>query len=268
MNDLARKRLCDLLATYGPAICNTPRSCEMFIRQNCSECPDELQLITKALHGGIVPKLMALRNVQDWEATTEPFVGQIVEAGGVTPEAARWTVDTWGIALRKHPDAAGAPAPAAPLVESSKRLDVRSADDSIGSRLTITVAICGGTGGAIGGMLIGAMIELFGKLIVYFTQLEPGEVGLILAIVAVVSGASAGAAGAAAGWLCIGGHKAEDMPVDGTLPRWVIQGYISAFGGALSGAALGGALCHVIAGVLIFGFLGGFTGAFSGVLRK
>jgi hypothetical protein len=266
MNDLARKRLCDLLTTYGPAICNTPRSCEMFIRQSCSDCPDELQLFTKALHGGTVKQLLHLQAGQDWDKVSEPLVAQFVESAGVTPEVARWTVDSWALALRKHPDGAAAPPPP-PMMEPPKRLDVRTNADNIGVRLTISAAISGGIGGLIGGMLVGAIYELIGKLGATFLE-GADTFGLITAIMAVVSGVLAGASGAACGWFVIGGHRPEDMPADGSLPRWVIQGYLGACGGALTGAALGGWLCHPIFGIWLWGFVGGFTGTFTGVLNK
>ncbi len=267
MNDLARKRLCDLLTTYGPAICNTPRSCEMFIRQSCSDCPDELQLFTTALHGGTVNQLLHMRGAIDWEKVSGPLVDQLVESAGLTPEQARWTVDSWALALRKHPEAAAAPPPP-PMIEPQKRLDVRTNVDNIGVRLTISEAICGGVGGLIGGLIVGALHEMLGKL--GATVLGIGEeIGLILALCAVVCGTFAGAAGAASGWLVIGGHRPEDMPVDGSLPRWVIAGYMGGCGGALTGAALGGYLCGgPIFGVLMWGFIGGFTGTFTGVLNK
>jgi hypothetical protein len=267
MNDQARERLCELLRKYGSSICGTPRSCEMFIRQFCGEQPDEAQLFIKALNSKVVPDLLALKQVPDWEAVAAPLAEHLSASAGVGLEEARWAVDSWGMALRRHPETARAVPPPQPQQPSPPLEGEGRPSADLGQKLLMTAAICGGIGGGVGGALLGILIEMFGRLQAEVGEEGPALVFTILALLPVGVGAVAGAAGAAVGWLGIGGSNVKDMPAEGMLPRWVWTGFAGSFGGALTGAAVGGYVCFGIIGVGIFGFLGGLTGAFTGVLK-
>jgi hypothetical protein len=265
MNDQARERLCELLATYGPAICNTPRSCEMFLRQKVGEFPDEFQMINKALQGGTVGQLMQMKGISDWESASAPLVSQLSQSAGISPEQARWTIDAWGIALRKHPNVAPPPPPAEP-----QRIypdDAPQRDPAkLAAQLCVTVFICGGIGGALGGSLRGLLNILMMDMLADWMEIPEG-LSYLMALIDILVALIAGGLGALLGFWIGGGHVTTHWPRDGSTPVYIYRAFMAALGGAFFGASVGTFVCG---GALLMGAgpIGAFVGAFGGSLAS
>jgi hypothetical protein len=113
MNSQARQKLIGLIAQYGSTVCGTPAMCGTLIRGQLGDFPSESKYFITALNAGVVKQIMALSNGEDWATVSRSTARPLVEKG-LTPDQAHWTVDSWGLALGKHPDAGSLPLPAAP----------------------------------------------------------------------------------------------------------------------------------------------------------
>lgn len=49
MNDTPREKLCEIIATYGRAVCDEPRRCEGLLKDYCSEYKREVFVLVSAL---------------------------------------------------------------------------------------------------------------------------------------------------------------------------------------------------------------------------
>src|SRR5262249_39761190 len=148
MNDLARKKLFHIVKTYGRTVCNTPRTCEIFLHQHCEAFPDERQLLVEALRHGTVTDLLDLQAGPAWAVVSEPLVNDLAGRASISPLDARWTVDSWALALGKHPDTAPPPPPPPGLEEPEEE---PAANDVASSKLWPPIIV--GIGGGIGAVI-------------------------------------------------------------------------------------------------------------------
>ncbi len=109
MNDLARKKLCDFINNYGPTVCSTPATCKMVLGQQCADFPAEKDLLLRALDRGAVTGVMKAPVGGPWDDLVTTVAGS-----SVAPADARWAVESWAIAMGKHPDIA--PPPPEPVI--------------------------------------------------------------------------------------------------------------------------------------------------------
>ncbi|MFN4258783.1 MAG: hypothetical protein ACK4RK_05765 [Gemmataceae bacterium] len=265
MNDQVRQPLRELIATYGANVCNMPRSCELFVRQHCGQFAAETQLLIQALNNGTVAKLRSATAGPAWDATCAALAAELTDNTGMSADEARWAIDCWGIALGKHPDAmaiqAQVPTSAAASQVSwnSAPPELQTPDAGVVISLTGLVAIGGGMGGALGGLLITSpLLVLIGAdWGGEFTKQETQAISMgsifIMLLMAVIAGGG-GAIGSAGGWLLSkGSHK-----------PWT--GFWWALCGAFTTAAIMGFLCSVF-GLFLGGLIGGFSGAVGGALK-
>src|SRR5262249_60423752 len=101
MNDEARAALGRVIRAYGPAIGTTPRSCGLFVRQECGSYPDECRVLVEALRQGAVEEIIRFRADRPWDEFTAGLVGWLPARAAVEPEQAAWAVDAWAKALGK-----------------------------------------------------------------------------------------------------------------------------------------------------------------------
>ena len=78
MNELARRRLGALIASYSSSLCSTPHVCTVLLRQHCPECPTETDVLVKAVHQGTVQQLLALPHRNDYPFVCGGLVGELM----------------------------------------------------------------------------------------------------------------------------------------------------------------------------------------------
>jgi hypothetical protein len=254
MNDQACEALGRVLRHYGPGICNTPRSCEMFIRQECGAYPEESRALIEALRQGVTTELLTYQPAaNDWDPLANKLCSRL-KATGLGETEGAWAVDTWAKALGRHPDTFQA----APMVEAAATPNFTAATPrQLKIAMTAVVSLGGGLGGACGAVLIpaGMLLTMASAKIEFVSQPVRSTsksdiwvtVILILVIVAAISGA-AGAIGAAIGWLFGKGDRGH----------WT--GFATSFGAAFTSAALGYWACNVF-GSPFGAFLAAFCAA-------
>jgi hypothetical protein len=265
MNDLARERLGELVTSYGTGLTATPRMCAILLKQKCAEFPAEVEVLSQAVQHGTVNHLMKVRRDQEWDPVCCSLVSELVETG-VQEEEARWAVESWAVALGKHPKAA--PRPPEPKPDWNRLPEEQANTAPEQKRGALYHPLIGGLCGAIGGA-VGAALEL--ALAIAFLdslvdavgpQFAPGGdvliwVLIVVAVVFAMLGAVFGALGGAFG-----------LYVSRMFVGETRGGLFWAKCGALGGAAVGafaGVFFFGIAGVIGGSLLGGWLGAFSSV---
>ena len=250
MNNEARDKLARMVKSYGAQICNTPKTCEIFLKQQVGDC-EELEVLTRALREGVVGRLLKHRTSQPWEALAVELTRDLV-ATGMKEEEAAWAVESWAMALGKHPNAAPAPEPERDRWEPAKPLtETAPAAQQFTGQLI--VAIGGGLGAAAGVFVLLGILLLYDLssgmpagaplpdwMVSQKQQQEIGMIRLIVLIVLMVIAGGCGAAGGFGGWLLAKGE-----------PQLAWKGAIRAFGAAF----LGTAFFLKLAG--FFGMIGG-----------
>jgi hypothetical protein len=237
MNDQACEALGRVLRHYGPSICNTPRSCEMFIRQECGAYPEESKALIEALRQGVTAELMTYQPVaNDWDPVASKLCTRLV-AKGMGETEGTWAVDAWAKALGRHPETFQS----APLVEAAPIATYTPATPrQLRMAMTAVVSLGGGLGAACGSILIpaGMLLTMASAKIDFVSQPVRSSsrkdlwvtVILVLLLISSVN-AVAGAVGAAIGWLYGKGDRGH----------WT--GFGTSFGAAFASSALGTWAC-------------------------
>ncbi len=256
MNDQAREALGHVIGTYGPAICNTPRSCELFIRQACGPYPEESQVLIAALRQGVTDDLFEYQpDRRPWDEFASSLRSRLKSNAGLGESEGTWAVDSWARVLGKHPENWQ------PSLHPSRReifydepKEVKTSG-SVKAAMTAIVALGGGIGGALGGVIVPAATLLTSAYVQmpFMSQgvrhNSPESIWIIVIIVLLVLaviGFIGGAIGGALGWL----HGRGDQG------HWT--GFSTACGGAFASGALGSYFCG------IFGsFFGSLFAAFG-----
>jgi hypothetical protein len=256
MNDHARLKLCELVANYGKTICDTPRTCVMVLGQQCSEWPAEKQVLIKALEKGAVAKLKTAQPGQEWDALTT----QLVNGSGLSPADARWAVESWAMALGKHPEAPVVVA-AKPVEPVNPGIERKGVGHTMST--TLAVAIGGASGGAITAMI------LFTAMLIMAVDVPgaPGGISQIVAVFIILIGGAFGAGGGflggGGGWMLIHAQSSTLTMNKEDSARWLRRGFMGAFTGALTGSVLSGYFLGPL-GLFFGALLGGFGGALTG----
>jgi hypothetical protein len=254
MNDQAREALGSVIGTYGPAICNTPRSCELFIRQACGPFPDESNALIAALRQGVTDDLFGYQPAQrPWDEFATNLRSRLQSSAGLGESEGTWAVDTWARVLGKHPE--NWKPSAAAIGPPTDYEEPKASPGALRAVMTVIVGLGGGIGGAVGSVLLpgtSLITSAYAQLPLMSSPVRsssPSSVWLIVAIVLLVLGLIGfvgGAAGAALGWL----HGRGDRG------HWTA--FSTACGGAFASSALGSYFCG------IFGsFFGAAVGAFG-----
>lgn len=99
MDNQARQQLIDILSREGRALARDAQRCESLLQQNCSQCRREINLIIGAIREQIPAELEAARDTVPPTLLYDQLASRLETNLGVTPDAARWSVETWAIAL-------------------------------------------------------------------------------------------------------------------------------------------------------------------------
>jgi hypothetical protein len=116
MNDLPRQKLAEILAEQGIETAEDARRCKGLLNEKCPQHRKENRALADAIVEGVVGELRGAGPGEPAEALTGRLAGKLQEATDLTPEEARWAVESWAFALRTvAPPAAPGPVPSPTL---------------------------------------------------------------------------------------------------------------------------------------------------------
>jgi hypothetical protein len=99
MNDLPRQTLSRIIAKHGTEICAAPKRVEAMLRDLCGTYRREINIIMGALEERVVTDLTAAGNSVPRDVLMARLAARLRDNLAYTPEAARWGVETWAVAL-------------------------------------------------------------------------------------------------------------------------------------------------------------------------
>ena len=99
MNDLPRHTLSRIILEHGRGICDAPKRVEALLRDLCGAHRREINIIIGALEERVAADLLAARGAVPRDALLARLAARLRDNLAYTPEAARWGVETWAVAL-------------------------------------------------------------------------------------------------------------------------------------------------------------------------
>jgi len=99
MNDLPRHTLSRIIAVHGRGICDAPKRIEALLRDLCGAHRREINIIIGALEERVAADLIAAGNSVPRDVLLARLAARLRDNLAYTPEAARWGVETWAVAL-------------------------------------------------------------------------------------------------------------------------------------------------------------------------
>lgn len=99
MKDRPRQILSQIIIRHGTDICDAPRRLEAMLRDLCGAHRREINIIMGALEERVAADLMAAGNTVPREVLFARLAARLRDNLAYTPEAARWVVETWALAL-------------------------------------------------------------------------------------------------------------------------------------------------------------------------
>jgi hypothetical protein len=257
MNDQAREALGQVIGTYGTAICNTPRSCELFIRQACGPYPEESQALIAALRQGVTDDLFDYQpDRRAWDEFSSSLRSRLQSNAGIGESEGTWAIDSWARVLGKHPENWKPSAVASPRPHRHEE-EKSAAEGTLKAVMTGIVALGGGIGGALGAVLVPAatlvtsaywQVPMMNTTVRHSSPTSVWIIVIIVLLVFAIIGFIGGAIGGALGWL----HGRGDRG------HWTA--FSTACGGAFASGALGCYFCGIF-GSFFSSMLGAFGAA-------
>ena len=99
MNDLPRHTLSRIMAEHGRGICDAPKRIEALLRDLCGAHRREINIIIGALEERVATELLTAGNTVPRDVLLARLASRLRDNLAYTPEAARWGVETWAVAL-------------------------------------------------------------------------------------------------------------------------------------------------------------------------
>jgi hypothetical protein len=99
MNDLPRHTLTRIIARHGREICDEPKRVEALLRDLCGAHRREINIIAGALEERVAADLIAAGKSVPRDVLLARLAARLRDHLAYTPEAARWGVETWAVAL-------------------------------------------------------------------------------------------------------------------------------------------------------------------------
>lgn len=99
MHDLPRHTLFQIIAKHGTGICDTPKRVEAMLRDLCGAHRREINIIMGALDERVAADLTGVGNSVPRDVLFARLEARLRDNLAYTPEAARWGVETWALAL-------------------------------------------------------------------------------------------------------------------------------------------------------------------------
>jgi formylglycine-generating enzyme required for sulfatase activity len=99
MNDNPRQKLIELVAKYGDHVWEDAKRCEGFLRDLCGDQKREIAILIAALRENVAVELRETHGRLPLSLVVDRCSKRLHENTGVVPDLAKWSVETWGLAL-------------------------------------------------------------------------------------------------------------------------------------------------------------------------
>lgn len=99
MNDQPRQTLSRIILEHGRSICETPKRVEALLRDLSGAHRREINIIVGALEERVAADLLATGRTVPRDVLLARLAARLRDNLAYTPEAARWGVETWAVAL-------------------------------------------------------------------------------------------------------------------------------------------------------------------------
>jgi WD40 repeat protein len=103
MDNLIRKKLQDLIAHRGQGLCLEPEQCKAAVKELCARHPVEQFVLVSMVDLGMLPRIVEM--TEDWPDVAAELADRLASERSLNRDAARWGVETWGVALGKVDEA-------------------------------------------------------------------------------------------------------------------------------------------------------------------
>ncbi|HLL72500.1 MAG TPA: hypothetical protein VK363_13745 [Pyrinomonadaceae bacterium] len=130
MNDLPRQTLTRIIAEHGRGICDAPKRVEGLLRDLCGAFRREINIIIGALEERVAADLLTAGRTVPRDVLLARLTARLRDNLAYTPEAARWGVETWALALGIISEAELRERARAEAAESAERDATRPAQDA------------------------------------------------------------------------------------------------------------------------------------------
>jgi hypothetical protein len=99
MNDLPREKLKYLIGQYGRSLAEDPKRCEALLRDFCGQYRKEINVLVSAIKESVPADLSNSQNRVPSTLLLAQLTKRLEDYLAIDREAARWTVESWAIAL-------------------------------------------------------------------------------------------------------------------------------------------------------------------------
>lgn len=105
MNDLPRQKLRELIARHGSIVCTEPQRCEKLLQEACPRESRAVNLLMSGLKALVAVDLRDASPAVPILKTIGKLTKRLEVEEGLSPELAKWVVESWALALRKVSEA-------------------------------------------------------------------------------------------------------------------------------------------------------------------
>lgn len=99
LNNQPRQKLQQIIATYGPSICNKPTRCKGLLLDYCGKHRREVNILISALEEQVASDLLNMSTGTPYEVLQARLEKRLYENLGMAEQFARWGIQSWAIAL-------------------------------------------------------------------------------------------------------------------------------------------------------------------------
>jgi len=99
MQDVPRQKLIEIVTRFGPQLCDDPKRCEGLLRDYCGSHKREITILVAAIREGVPVELRGSQGAIPHDVLLERCAQRLRNNVGVVPHLARWSVETWALAL-------------------------------------------------------------------------------------------------------------------------------------------------------------------------
>lgn len=99
MNDLPRRKLLEIFAKYGRSVIENPRRLEGLLRDYCGSHRREISALVAAVEEHAVLDLLAVSTTVPRKLLLSRLAQRLCDNLALSDEAARWSIESWALAL-------------------------------------------------------------------------------------------------------------------------------------------------------------------------
>jgi hypothetical protein len=98
VNTVARDKLCEAVARYGPDLCDEPQRCESILNDLCHGNREEVRLLVTIAKEGVASDLRASSSGVPHDLLLSKHIRNL-QSFFFTEQAAKWGIESWALAL-------------------------------------------------------------------------------------------------------------------------------------------------------------------------